>query len=105
MKPITEKTKNSILRSIKQMVKFNDMSKMTKETYNFLYLASGFIAHYNLYGFIDYYNSQGGVFALVKDILDNKRNNQWDNFRKGEANYDYYMSKKEVYNAICEVIS
>ena len=28
--------------------------------------------------------------------------NQWNNFRHGEENYEYYMSRKEVYNSICD---
>lgn len=98
--PINESEKRNIVNSIVKCVK-EGMEHLTNSAYQFIYLASGFIAHYNKEGFIDHYSS-GGNFK--KDILDNKAMNQWDNFREGENNYEYYMSRKEVYNEICEAI-
>ena len=43
-----------ILRDIRR-VKKNGMEKMTRYLYNFLTLCCGSIAHYNKYGWIDYY--------------------------------------------------
>ena len=79
-----------------------DINKLNKTGYDFINIASGFIAHYNLHGFIDYYGREGN--CLLVDILRNKANNQWDNFHPGEENYEYYMQKKQIYNAICEMI-
>ena len=99
LKPITEGEKNRILRNIGLMFKAKNIELLDKYGYNFLYLASGFIAHYDRGGFIHAY---GSTQALAQDILSNQSNNQWGNFHKGENCYEYYMQKKEIYNRICE---
>lgn len=76
----------------------HDIAKLNKTGYDFIYQCSGFIAHYNLHGFIDYYREPG---SLRRDILNYSAQNQWDNFRPGEKNYEYYMQKKRIYNLIC----
>lgn len=96
MNAYTEKEKTLIIKNVLSASK--DINKLNKRGYNFLYLASGFIAHYNLQGFIDYYKNN----SLINDILNNKKFNQWNNFNSSDKNYDYYMSKKQVYNAICD---
>lgn len=98
MKALTETQKRAIVKNVVEAAK--DITKLNKVGYDFLYLANGFIAHYNLFGFIGYYEDGG----LVDDILRNKRQNQWSNFHKGEENFEYYMSKKDVYNRICDAI-
>jgi hypothetical protein len=95
---ITERQKSLIVNNVVAAVK--NIEKLNKTGYNFLYLESGFIAHYNVNGFKDYYTSEN----LRNDILKNRNNNQWNNFRKGEKNYEYYMSKRDVYNRICAAI-
>ena len=77
-----------------------DITKLNKRAYNYLYLCNGFIAHYNKYGFIDYYND----VPLVQDIIENARSNQWGNFRPGDRDYEYNMAKKAVYNRIVEAL-
>jgi hypothetical protein len=94
IKPLTERQQALIVANVLKALK--DITKLNKTGYNFLYLASGFIAHYNLYGFMDYYKGE----SLRADIIRNATNNQWNNFREGEENYDYYMTKKKVYNEI-----
>lgn len=49
-----------------------DVTKLSAKAYTFLMLCSGFIAHYNQAGFIDFY-SDG---ALKRDILKFQRFNQ-----------------------------
>lgn len=71
--------------------------KLNARTYKFISLCSGFIAHYNHSGFIAEYS----VSNLKAELLHNQRYNQWSNFREGESNYEYYMQKKHMYNAIC----
>jgi hypothetical protein len=63
------------------------------------HLASGFNAHNNLYGFMNAYSEPG---ALEKAIRANGWCNQWLNFRPGERNYEYYQSKRMVYNAVLD---
>lgn len=94
IKPITPALQKRIVKNVLAACK--DIHKLNKDGYNFLYLASGFIAHYNLHGFIDYYED----YNLVDDIIANRNRNMWNNFREGEQNYEYYMSKKAVYVAI-----
>ena len=96
--PLTERQKSLIVSNVVKACK--DITLLNKTGYNFLYLASGFIAHYNLYGFIDYYENA----SLKHDIISNAGQNQWKNFRPGERDYEYYMSKADVYNRILEEI-
>jgi hypothetical protein len=93
--PLTERQKTLIVNNVVKAVK--NIDNLNKTGYNFLYLCSGFIAHYNLYGFIAAYSNSG---KLKRDLIDNAGQNQWRNFRPGEQNYDYYMSKADVYNRI-----
>lgn len=99
-KSIVAFTENQKVRIVNNVVRAakGDIEKLSKQSYKFLYLCSGFIAHYDLYGFIASYTGE----SLKRDILVNRRMNQWSNFRPGEKDYDYYMSKADIYNRICE---
>jgi len=99
IQPITDKEQSLILKNV--VAACRDISKLNKRGYNFLYLASGFIAHYNLDGFKEAF---GNGAALRRAILANQDNNQWRNFREGERDAAYYFSKRDVYNAICAAI-
>ncbi len=55
----------SILNNIEKVFKQNDIYLLSKESYNFLYLMSGFIAHYNHQGFMEYYED---LRILISDI-------------------------------------
>ena len=92
--PLTERQKVLIVNNVLAAVK--DITKLNRTGYNFLYLASGFIAHYNLGGFIGYYEDH----SLEVDIVRNASSNQWNNFRPADRDYDYMMAKKDVYNRI-----
>lgn len=83
---------NNIVRACK------DPDKLSKQGYDFLYLASGFIAHYNLRGFIGHYSQW---HSLKSDILENQRFNQWHNFGVNDNDHGYYIDKRAIYNAIC----
>lgn len=78
-----------------------NIEKLNSRGYNFLYLCSGFIAHYNINGFKCYYSQE----SLVDTLLRNKECNQWSNFTKSDKNYDYYMQKREVYNQVLSELS
>ena len=95
---LTERQKTLIVNNVVKACK--NIDNLNKTGYNFLYLASGFIAHYNLYGFIASYTGK----SLKQDIISYAGQNQWKNFRPGESNYDYYMSKADVYNRILAAI-
>lgn len=92
---LTERQKTLIVSNVVKACE--NIKKLNGTGYKFLYLCSGFIAHYNRYGFIQAYNEPESLkFNLIK----NSKQNQWDNFRPGDQDYDYYMSKKDVYNRI-----
>ena len=95
MTPITERQATIIANNVIAACK--DIRKLNKAGYGFIYLASGFIAHYNHGGFMEHYSEN----SLYGDILDNRSRNMWDNFRPGEQHYEYYMSKKNVY---CKIL-
>ena len=98
MKLRTERQKTLIVNNIVKATK--DITKLNKVGYNFLYLAYGFIAHYNMLGFIAHYKCSDLTF----DILGYRAMNQWSNFNVEDQNYDYYMEKKEIYDRICSEI-
>ena len=94
----------SILNNLESIFKSGDSSKMTKATYNFLYLMSGFIAHYNQGGFMDYY---ADVRDLLNDILRSSDIGRPDYYREDfftgeskELQADYYISKAETYKQL-----
>lgn len=99
MQALTERQKVLIVNNVVKAV--NNIDQLNKTGYNFLYLCSGFIAHYNLVGFIDFYS----YVSLKKDLIGFANQNQWSNFHPGERDYDYYMAKKDVYNRILSQIS
>ena len=98
MTPLTERQKTLIVNNVVKACK--NIDNLNRTGYNFVYQASGFIAHYDLYGFIASYTGQ----SLKRDIVSFAGQNQWNNFRPGERDYDYYMAKKDVYNRIIKEI-
>jgi hypothetical protein len=99
MKPLTERQKTLIVNNVIKSVK-SGIDNLNNSGYNFLYLASGFIAHFNRYGFIAHYQQH----SLKRDILDNERNNMWNNFHPSDKDYDYYMAKKDVYMRLVKAL-
>jgi len=95
---LTEQKQRLIVNNVLKACE--DISKLNKTGYDFLYLANGFIAHYDINGFKDHYSDN--TPPLRADIIYNQHSNQWNNFHPGQENYEYYMSKKSVYNAILE---
>lgn len=92
--PLTERQKTLIVSNVVKACR--NIDNLNKTGYKYLYLCSGFIAHYDLYGFIASYTGE----SLKRDIISYAGQNQWKNFRPGERDYDYYMSKADVYNRI-----
>jgi hypothetical protein len=95
MTPLTQAQQANIVRNVIAACK--NIDKLNRTGYQFLNLASGFIAHYDLSGFKSYYDEPG---SLQRDIEANARQNQWTNFRTGERDADYYHSKRDTYNQI-----
>lgn len=98
LKPLTENQKSLIVSNILKAVK--DINQLNKTGYNFLSNCGGFIAHYNLEGFKDYYDFND----LREDIIKYSFSNHYKNFREGDNNYQYYKSKADTYNLILSKI-
>lgn len=94
MKPIDTKTQALIIKNV--LAACGNIDKLNKRGYDFLYQCSGFIAHYDIHGFKEYYRDH----SLVADIEANYSQNQWRNYKPGERFADYYHSKRDIYNAI-----
>jgi len=92
--PLTERQKTLIVNNVVKSVK--NIDALNETGYRFLNLASGFIAHYDINGFIDFYS----YVNLKNDLICFANSNQWKNFRPGERDYEYYMAKADVYNRI-----
>ena len=96
LKAYTEKQKSLIVNNIVKAC--DDIEKLNGTGYKYIYLASGFIAHYNLQGFKSHYSG----YDLTRDILNNADSNRWNNFREGDQNYHYYKSKADIYKIIVD---
>ena len=94
MDAITEKQKSLIVNNIVRAC--DDIEKLNGTGYKYIYLANGFIAHYNLHGFKCHYSGHD----LTRDILSNADSNRWSNFREGDRDYAYYKSKADMYSRI-----
>jgi hypothetical protein len=94
IEPLTEREQTLTVTNVLRACQ--DIEALNRRGYNFLYLASGFIAHYDINGFKAYYSSH----SLEADILANARANNWLNFSPEDENYAYYMSKRAVYQRI-----
>lgn len=98
MTPLTERQKTLIVNNVVRACKNIDTLSMTG--YRFINQACGFIAHYNLQGFREYYRQND----LKGDIRRNGYMNEWNNFRPGDRDYDYYMAKRDVYRRIMDKV-
>lgn len=76
-----------------------DIQKLSEQGYKFISLSSGFIAHFNRFCFTQFYR-EDSVYSLREDILKNAKQNEWNNFRPGDTNYEYYMYKAATYATI-----
>jgi len=98
MNLLTAKQENAISGNVIKTIETGDIRELTKAAYNYLYLCSGFIAHYDGAGFCAHYQN---TEDLRRAILRHKSDNQWLNFRPGEKDFEYYRQKAKIYNAIC----
>lgn len=99
MKPLTPRQQTLIVNNVVAACK--DIDKLNKTGYNFLYLAQGFIAHYDIWGFKDYYGRLP-YGQLANEICYNTAANMWNNFHPGDRDYEYYHSKAVTYARIID---
>jgi hypothetical protein len=95
MKPINVK---STLANIELVLKTCDISKLNATGYNFLYLMSGFIAHYDINGFKAYYEDVEQLLNDIADSYDFKNAERYiaDGFFSKGKDQAYYQSKNDV---------
>lgn len=96
--PLTERQQTLIVSNVVKAVK--NIDELNRVGYKFLYLANGFIAHYDIYGFIAHYSDRN----LKQDIISYAGQNEWKNFSPSDENYEYYQTKAKVYRKILEKI-
>lgn len=101
--PYTEKQKSLIVNNIVKAC--DDIEKLNGTGYKFIYLANGFIAHYNIDGFKANYSIVDCGYSLGDAILANQSANQWNNFKPGDKDYAYYKSKADIYSRIVAKLS
>jgi hypothetical protein len=97
--PYSEKQKTLIVNNIVRAC--DDIEKLNGTGYKYIYLASGFIAHYDINGFKSNYSLVDCGYSLADAILAHESSNKWLNFREGDRDYLYYKSKADVYQRIC----
>lgn len=90
----------AVINNLNSIFKTKDITKLNKPTYNFLNLTSDFIAHYDLYGFQEYYKDLRDLIRDLKNSSDIKNPDYYlsDCFMKEQA--DYYISKAEIFKQI-----
>lgn len=98
--------KSGIIRSLKSVIKNKDITKLTKDAYNFTMNISGFIAHYNHQGFMSNYENVADLVEDLKrssDISNAERyiNDRW--FSENEQK-EWYRAKSEILMAIRDMV-
>ena len=101
LEPATKATMVRIINNVAKVIKTGNIELLSKQAYNYLYLCSGFIAHYSHGGFMDYYQDTA---KLKQDLLDNENANQWRNFHPSDNDYEYYHHKALIYAGIINAI-
>ncbi len=76
-----------------------DITRLPMESYRWLHLRAGFIARYDLQGFIEDYQS---CQNLRDNILVNQIHNTSCNHSRKDKDYPYYLQQCEMYQQIVE---
>lgn len=101
LEPLSDKARETLLKNL-VLVTTRDIDKLFVKAYQFIHICCGFIAHYNIQGFMAEY---GTANNLADAILRNRQMNQYRNFHPEEENYEYYHQKAEIYDTLCNEIS
>jgi len=96
----------AITSNLNLVFKTRNISKLNKPTYDFIMNLSGFIAHYDLYGFQSYYSDLRDLIRDLEKSTDvlNPEYYLSDFFQKEEESKDYYKSKTETLKQIKPLI-
>lgn len=97
---------NSILNNLKSVFKNKDISELNRSGYNFLYLMSGFIAHYNLNGFQRNYSDLRDLIADLKNSSDynDPEREVRDPYFAEQYGEEYPKSKVAILKGIKEIV-
>lgn len=96
---------SKVSNNIELVFKTNDIKELTRTAYEFVSNMSGFIAHYNLYGFQDEYKDVGNLLTDITTSMDISQKERYINdtfFNNpnktiGNQTYkDYYRQKYET---------
>ena len=97
--PMNEKEKELTFKNIISAVR--DIEKLNKRGYEHLYIMSGFIAHYNINGFIDNYREN----SLKEDIVNSIKSYNYENFDNSDKDWEYYKQKIDLNNKLLQELS
>lgn len=94
-----------IIKSMDAVLKSGDISKLTKDCYNFTMNVSGFIAHYNHQGFMDTYSNTKDLLDDLERSSDLARPEYYMEafFQKEQA--EYYQAKSRILKAFSEMVT
>jgi hypothetical protein len=95
LQPKTERQERAIIKNVLSACR--DIRTLSKAGYGYLYLASGFIAHYNIHGFIAHYDTPGSLRA---DILRYADMAGYGERAITDPDHAYYNQKTRIYRAL-----
>lgn len=98
---------NGIYNNIKRIIETKNIDLLTKASYKFLYLTSGFIAHYDINGFKAHYSEVADLITNLKrssDLRDYDRYIKDGFFQKDDHSKDYYTSKSALYKKLYDYL-
>jgi len=95
----------AIINNLNLVFKTKNIEKLNKPTYEFVMNLSGFIAHYDIYGFREHYRDLRDFIKDLENSSDvlNPEYYLGDFFQKDEQK-DYYKSKTETLRQIKPLI-
>jgi hypothetical protein len=96
----------AICNSIEKCLKECSMDHFTKQAYDFVYLLSGFIAHYNHQGFCDQYNDN--MTQFVEDLKNSHSVMNPEHYMQScfvnDYGWDYCVSERDICVRIGELV-
>ena len=96
VKFMTAIEKKNAYANFKQVVDARDISKMNKTLYTHLNCHCGYIAHYDIHGFRDYYSGKSGFVNFLDEFI--SEHTQWwcpqaDYRDINNAMFDYFIGQ------------
>jgi len=98
--------KSGIIKSIEKVVKTKNIDNLSMEAYQFINIASGFIAHYDINGFKYEYQNVADFVRDLQNSMDVKNPSRYledPYFSKGDQK-EYYADKGEILKFIAELV-